>query len=231
MVRRAYRLGARKGVVSFSPHIERLPEEDSARTSSYYTKDQFAMVLTHASVLLRNIMTVAYVTGWRLKSILRLEWRQVDLKEGFVWLNATDTKNRKATRWPLDTMGLREVFEEQRRLTDDIKDAIIPFVFHRNGSPVKSVKKGFRNACTAAGIAHLFHDFRGTAIINLLESNLDAPTIMNMVGLKTDRMIILYAKKRGMRDDRLREAGDLLEMRLKGPKTKAGITETVINQP
>lgn len=64
-------------------------------------------------------------------------------------------------------------------------------------------------------ISKVFHDFRGTAIVNLLEAGANNADIMNMVGLKTDRMIMHYAQKRGMRDTRLKEAGKLLEMRLK----------------
>ena len=223
IVKRAYRLGERKGFVSFVPHFEMLPK--SPERDGYYPPAVFDAVLERATPLLRNILTVAYITGWRLKSILRLEWRQVDLKAGFVWLNAADTKNEKAVRWPLDEIPrLRAAFDEQKTAADAIKDRIIPFVFHRNGQPVKSVKNGFNRILTDLGIKNVFHDFRGTAIVNLLEAGLDAPTIMNMVGLKTERMVINYARRRGMRETRLREAGKLLELRLNGPGKKAGIT-------
>ncbi len=220
IIRRAYRLGLRSGMVSFVPFIEMLPEENERE--NYFSKEQFAAIVAIASPLIGNILTVAYVTGWRIRSILRLEWRQVDLKGGFVWLNASDTKNMKATRWPLDVMGLREVFEAQRKDTDAIKNAIVPWVFHRRGRPVKTFKNSWETIRKEAGVpAHVIHDFRGTAIVNLLESNADAPAIMNMVGLKTQAMVIRYAQKRGMREDRLREVGKLLEMRL-NPKGKSG---------
>jgi integrase len=222
IVKRAYRLGALKGLVSFVPHIEMLP--DGPERDGYYSRAEFDALMAAAPPLVRNILTVAYITGWRLRSILRLQWNQVDLKDGFVW--QTEIKNQKATRWPLDEVPeLRAVFEEQDAATKRVKDAIVPYVFHRNGKPVKDLRKSFENVLTAAGIAdRVFHDFRGTAIVNLLEAGLDAPTIMNMVGLKTERMVIHYAKRRGMREDRLREAGKLLEMRLKGAAKKAGTT-------
>lgn len=222
IVKRAYRLGLKKGMVSFVPEIEMLPEENERE--NYFSRDQFAGVLELCPPQVRCILRVAYVTGWRLDSILNLEWRQVDLKSGFVWLNAADTKNLKATRWPLDVMGLREVFEERKRETEAVKNAIVPWVFHRNGARVKTFKNLWRRIRKEAGVAeHVIHDFRGTAIINLLEAGVDTPTIMNMVGLKSERMVIRYAKKRGMREDRLREAGKLLEMRL-NPKAKETTT-------
>lgn len=230
IIKRAYRLGHRIGTVSFVPYIEMLPEENER--TSFYSKEQFHSVLGHAAPLVKNILTVAYITGWRIASILKLEWRQVDLNDGFVWLNAKDTKNTKATRWPLDVAigdicsgwGLREAFEDQRRRTDEIKDSIIPYVFHRDGASVKSIRTAWENLRIKAGVpGHVVHDFRGTAIINLLEAGVDTPTIMNMVGLKTERMVIRYSQKRGMREDRLREAGALLEVRLKA-KAKAATT-------
>lgn len=223
IVRRAYRLGARKGLVSYVPTIEMLPDADAR--DGYYSPKDFKLMLAAAPPLLSNIMTVAYITGWRLRTVLKLQWHQVDLEGGFVW--QTEVKNQKATRWPIDIvldqigLSLRTALEDQRRATDAIKDRIIPHVFHRKGKPIKTIRTRFNQAVDAAGLSNVFHDLRGTAIINLLEAGVDAPTIMNMVGLKTERMIIHYAKKRGMREDRLREAGKLLEMRLKIPKPKS----------
>src|SRR5262249_31194952 len=150
----------------------------------------------------------------------RLEWRQVD--EDFIW--QTERKNDKATRWPLDVrldqagVSLREVIERRRAARDFLQDQIIPWIFHREGKPVKSIRGSFEKAL--GSLARVFHDFRGTAIVNLLEAGVDEATIMNLVGLKTNLMIIHYAKKRGMRDARLKEAGKLLEMRL-GNRKKA----------
>lgn len=222
IVKRAYRLGIRRGYVSFVPHIEMLP--GGTERDGYYSQAAFDTMVVSAPPLLRNILTVAYITGWRLRSILKLQWHQVDLKGGFVW--QTESKNEKATRWPLDEVPLlREAFEAQDAATKAVKDRIVPHVFHRNGRPVKSIRGSFKKVLADAGISNrVFHDFRGTAIVNLLEAGLDAPTIMNMVGLKTERMVIHYARRRGMREDRLREAGRLLEMRLKGKDAKAGIT-------
>lgn len=234
VVRFAYRLGARKGLVSFVPPIAMLPIADAR--DGYYAPKEFKYLLTFCSPLLASILTVAYITGWRLKSVLRLPWHQVDFEAGFLW--QTEVKNAKATRWPIDVVleqvgvSLRTVLTERRRVTDALKASkgrITPCVFHRDGKPVLSVRGAFEAALKNAGISErVFHDLRGTAIINLLEAGADVPSIMNMVGLKTEHMVIHYAKKRGMREDRLREVGRLLEMRLKDPKTGSSITPGVI---
>jgi hypothetical protein len=101
IVKRAYRLGVENHLVSYMPKIEMLPA--APPRDGYYSPEDFKRVLAKTiSPLLRNILIVAYITGWRLRSILRLEWRQVDLQTGFVWLNASETKNQKATRWWID---------------------------------------------------------------------------------------------------------------------------------
>lgn len=220
IVRRAYRLGFELGMVSYVPVIKLLAGAEAR--DGYYSPADLNQILEKSSPLLGAILTVAYITGWRLRSVLKLQWHQVDLKAGFVW--QTEIKNDKATRWPIDikleqlgNLSLRTIFEERKAATDAIKDRIVPYVFHRKGKPVKSIRGSFENAL--GNLDRVFHDLRGTAIINLLEAGLDAPTIMNLVGLKTERMVIHYAKKRGMREERLREAGRLLEMRLKNPTT------------
>lgn len=214
IIKRAFRLGEIAGVISRKPFIEMLPEDNDR--DGYYSPVQFQTVLGHCSGVAVSILWMAYVTGWRFRSILRLEWRQVDLKERFVWLNAKDTKNRKAVRWPL-VMGLGEILDAQRALTTEVerrKKQIIPYVFHREGVPVRSIRTMFENARTKAGLpGRRIHDFRGTAIVNLLEAGVDPIRVMNMVGLKSIQMIDHYARRRAARDETLINAGEMLEKR------------------
>ena len=119
---------------------------------------------------------------------------------------------------PAIGISLRGVFEEQAGLAL-VEDRVVSHVFHRNGRPVKSIRGSFHRVCREAGIEdRVFHDFRGTAIVNLLEAGADIATVMNMVGLKSERMVIHYAEKRGMRDERVREVGRMLERRF--PKNR-----------
>lgn len=215
IVKRAFRLGIVSGKVSRVPHIEMLPEENER--DGYYSRAQLASVLKHCHALAGQILEFAYITGWRIRSILKLEWRNVDLKGGFVWLNSRETKNRKPVRWPLKA-GLGEILDERRRITSADEKAlerIIPYVFHRKGKPVKSIRKAWEKARVAAGVpGHVIHDFRGTATVNLLEAGVDIPKIMSMVGYKTIQMVQRYASRRGAREESLIDAADKLEKRL-----------------
>lgn len=213
IIKRAFKLGMLSGKASRVPKIEMLPEDNER--DAFFSPAQFQAVLAHCHPLAQSILSFAYITGWRFKSILKLEWRQVD--DNFVWLGARDTKNRKAVRWPLKA-GLREILEERRQLTTALErklGRIIPLVFHRNGQPVRSLRTSWQKARIAAGVpGHRIHDFRGTATVNLLEAGVDIPKIMGMVGYKTVQMVERYARRRGARDDSLLEAGDKLEIRL-----------------
>jgi hypothetical protein len=71
IVRRAYNLGAEKGLVSYNPKIKLLT--GAGARDGYYSPEEFKIVLANGNSLLRNILTVAYITGWRLRSVLRLQ--------------------------------------------------------------------------------------------------------------------------------------------------------------
>jgi integrase len=188
IIKRAYHLGQRSGAVSAVPYIEMLPE-DNAR-QGFFSDESFRSVLAHANETLKAAMIVAYYTGWRINSILNLEWRQVDLKAGIIRLPSQQTKNRKATVFPLSPFQeLRDVLEALQTSTKEIekqKAAIVPYVFHRNGIRVRSIRTAWNVAKTNAGFpGKLIHDFRRTAVRNLKRYGFSDTDIMQMVGFKT----------------------------------------------
>lgn len=193
-LRRAFVLATRAGKAAYCPHIEML-QEDNAR-EGFFEEAHYHAILKHGNPLLGAVLGVAYITGWRIKSILRMEWRMVDLQAGRVSLMAFHTKNRKAVTFPLQ-WGLREIFQERRRLTDIAQQEtgqIIPYVFHREGKPVRSVRKAWEVARGKAGVpGRIIHDFRRTAVRNLLNVGVPLPNIMDMVGFKTLSMLKRYA--------------------------------------
>ena len=62
----------------------------------------------------------------------------MDLENGWISLDPGTTKNDEGLRFPF-TEELREVLEEQRRLTDELerkRGIICRWVFHRKGKPI-----------------------------------------------------------------------------------------------
>lgn len=195
IIKRAFRLGIRSGEVSAVPYIEMLPE-DNVR-SGLFTEDGFRSLLKHANIVLRDVLTSLYYTGWRIESVLALEWRNVDFKRNLAGLRKEQTKNRKATAFPLAAFPeLLAMLERRRASTDEVerrKSVIVPYVFHREGERVVSVRKAWEIARVKAGLpGRIIHDFRRTAVVNLEAAGWTETEIMSMVGLKTRSIFIRY---------------------------------------
>ncbi|HEY6363170.1 MAG TPA: tyrosine-type recombinase/integrase, partial [Candidatus Binatia bacterium] len=138
-IKTAYRLAARKKQGFAIPYI---PTLKGRVRETRYTEAQYQALLRQANPILRVVLEIAYWTGWRKTSILKLPWTQVDLKARFVWLEMPNTKNEKGTRCYLHD-ELLTLFEQLRADTDRVQKEqgmIIPWVIHRKGKPVKSIR-------------------------------------------------------------------------------------------
>jgi integrase len=94
------------------------------------------------------------------------------------------------------TTELRTILEAQRAYTDRVQrteGALVPFVFHRNGKPITAFTKAWKHACVAAGCpGRIPHDFRRTAVRNLVRSGVPERVAMQMTGHKTRSVFERY---------------------------------------
>jgi integrase len=193
-LKRMFNLAIQAGKLIQKPHIPML-KEDNVRVG-FFERDQFLAVLAHLDEPVRPAATFAYLTGWRIDSeVLPLEWRQVDFGAGEVRLDPGKTKNGEGRTFPM-TRELREMLEQQRGITENLQrqlKIVCPRVFHRSGRPIKSFRVAFRTACAAAGCpGRVLHDFRRTAVRNLVRAGIPERVAMQMTGHKTRSVFERY---------------------------------------
>ncbi len=194
ILKRAFSLGARAGKILNGPYIPSL-KENNVRTG-FFKPNQFQSVVNHLDLPLRQLMTFYYVTGCRKKEGLTLQWRQIDFRAGTVLLDPGTTKNNEGRIFPF-TQDLRALLEAQKAATDQLqreRKIVCPWVFHRNGQPIKSYDGAWRSACRKAGVpGRHVHDFRRTAVRRLEQAGVSRSVGMKLTGHKTESVYRRYA--------------------------------------
>ena len=142
---------------------------------------------------IKPFITFAYKTGWRHSEITGLTWSRVDLNNGIVRIETGETKTDEARTVYLDD-ELKEVFQiqwENRKRTKKL----IPYVFPnaKGVDKIKRFDKAWKKACKDAGIGkRYFHDFRRTAVRNMVRSGIPEGVAMKISGHKTRSIFDRY---------------------------------------
>jgi integrase len=108
---------------------------------------------------------VAYTFGFRKGELLGLKVRQVNLKDRTIQLMPGTTKNDKGR-----TVSMTE--DVYQRLTPCVKgkkpdDSLFTW---EDGSPVRDFRVTWASMCKAAKVSILLHDFRRSAIRNMIRA-------------------------------------------------------------
>lgn len=214
-LRRAFTIAVRAGRLAQAPHLESLGKLNNAR-QGFFEADDFDAVLDALPDYLRAPMQFAYFTGWRVQSeVLPLTWAQVDLDAGMARLEPGTTKNDEGRAFPIGALpALQELVEAQREQTTALEKAtgvIVPWVFHRDGKPIKSYRRAWATACDRAAhggkprsekrrvvtrpqlVGRIVHDLRRTAVRNLERAGVPRSVAMKLTGHKTESVYRRYA--------------------------------------
>jgi integrase len=208
VLKRMFSLAVEAGKLHHKPRIVLL-REDNVRVG-FFEREQYEAVLAHLPEGMQPAVTFAYVTGWRINSeVLPLQWRQVDLRVGEVRLDPGTTKNREGRVFYL-TAELHQLLKRPRALADEIqreKKMIVQHVFfHRHVTKSGALGHfagrrisawGFyhawQRARTAAGCpGRIPHDFRRTAIRNMVRAGIPERVAMKLSGHKTRSVFDRY---------------------------------------
>lgn len=168
----------------------------------------------------------AYTYGWRIHSeVLRLTWDQVDLVTGSVRLDPGTTKNRRGrvifltprlwrileTKWD---QARSIVLGRSPQATAREVTETFPWVFHRNGRPIKDFRRVWTSACQKVKLnGRIPHDLRRTAIRNMVRAGIPERVAMMISGHTTrsvfDRYDIVSEGDLRAATERLESAGSL----------------------
>jgi len=193
VLKRMLNLAYRNGKLARVPHFDRLTE--APPRSGFFEASQFECLLEHLPSYLRAPMTFAYITGWRVQSeVLTLQWSQVDFPGGVIRLEPGMGKTGEPRTFPL-TPELRSLLEAQgaeaMQLVTAGKNCL--WVFHRDGQPIKYIRRAWRTACKRAELeGRIPHDFRRTAVRNMVRAGIPERVAMQLTGHKTRSVFDRY---------------------------------------
>jgi integrase len=213
ILKRMFSLGLQTGKVATRPYIPMLKENNVRK--GFFGWEDFLKLRKALPDHLHPLVTFAYYTGWRKSEILGLAWRQVDLTSGCVRLDVGVTKGGEG-RVVYLTSEMRELLADlykKRRLD-------CPWVFHRNGKPIRDFRSAWEEACKATGLTGmLFHDFRRTAIRNMIRAGVPERVAMQISGHRTRSVFDRYHI---VSESDLKEAAQRVEQLAKGQAQEPG---------
>jgi integrase len=194
-LKRMYSLAIQAGKLLYRPHIPMLEEHNTRH--GFFEAAQFRSLRDHLPADLRPVVTFAYLTGWRVRSeVLPLQWAQVDRQARTVRLEPGTTKNQEARVVVYGETGeLHDVIEDQWAVHRTLakQGTLCPFVFHRDGEPILNFRRAWAAACNAAGCpGRIPHDFRRTAVRNLVRAGVPERVAMQITGHKTRSVFERY---------------------------------------
>jgi len=192
-LKRILNLGARQT----PPKVERVPyipmlKENNVR-KGFFEHSDFIALREALPEYLKGFVTFAYKTGWRVSEIENLHWNQCDIENNIVRLESGETKNNEARTVYLDE-ELKEVFLNQKARQKELaKISNYVFTNPTGTDRIKHFRKSWESACTTAKIGkRLFHDFRRTAVRNMVRAGIPERVAMMISGHRTRSVFERY---------------------------------------
>jgi integrase len=195
-LKRSFTLAVRAGRLTGAPYVPSVKVDNTRE--GFLTSADVEAVCREIGADLAPVVRFAALTGWRKREVFSLRWAQVDFGAGTVRLEPGTTKNREGRSFPFTALpSLERLLIEQRERTDEVERrtaAIVPWVFHRAGKPIRTMRRAWKGAGERAGIPGAWiHDMRRTAVRNLERAGVSRSVAMKLTGHKTEAVYRRYA--------------------------------------
>jgi len=191
---RAFRLAVFEGTLTMAPAIPSLPENNARR--GFFDRHEVDSLVPHLRQPLSDMAQFAYATGWRLGEIRGLRWEYVDRRAREVRL--PDSKNGEGRVLPLDEnlwLLIERCWTRREFKRANGATSISEFVFHFKGRPTPetTLRRWWVEALSKAGLpGKLFHDFRRSAVRDMIRAGVAQAVAMSVSGHKTESMFRRY---------------------------------------
>jgi len=193
LLKRAYRLASRRVHGLRIPHLV-IRDESSAVRQGFFEKDVLKRILKHMAPWAAHVVQALHITGWRRSEIFNAQWS--DIEDGFLLIRPGGSKNNRPRAFPLKP-DLEPLIKLRRKETDRIERVTgedCPWIFSFNGGRIYDIKSQWLRAYELSGVKtkHLVHDFRRTAVRDLIRAGVERDTAKKMTGHLTDSVFSRY---------------------------------------
>jgi integrase len=195
LLAQAFRLGVERQRIGAAPRIRKLSEKGNAR-QGFFEKTDFEEMVKHLPDYLDGFVRFAYYSGWRRGEIRSLRWADVDFSAKVIRLRPENSKTREGRLLALEG-DLWAVIDRQHAAREyensDRTIGMSSYVFHRKGEPIGDIRKSWDAACKQANLeGKIFHDFRRTAIRNMVRAGVPERVAMAISGHRTRAVFDRY---------------------------------------
>lgn len=171
--------------------LEKAPKvklfKESEGRVRFITPEQVQALLRELPPHQQDMVVFSLQTGLRQSNVLKLEWLQVNLEQGHMWVNAAESKNRKPIAVPLNREAMAVLHRQLGKNPER--------VFTYAGKPISNANThAWKNALKRAGIEDFrWHDLRHTWASWHRMQGTPTYELQQLGGWKTGAMVERYA--------------------------------------
>ena len=195
LLAQAFKLGVERQRISAALRIRKLSEKGNAR-QGFFEKADFDEMVKYLPDYLEGFVKFGFYSGWRRGEVRSLQWADVDLAAKVIRLRPENSKTREGRILALEGELWNVIAEQGAAREYDNPDETIGvsrYVFHHKGEPIGDIRKSWDAACKQAKIeGKIFHDFRRTAVRNMIRAGVPERVAMAISGHRTRAIFDRY---------------------------------------